>query len=336
MKNRIILGYPYSGAFYWLLSAEEWRKSPLKIPYRGSHSYYKTLYGKDHYKIIDETVSLCILYKEIFLSPADCYMPKHEQFYDGKEGKYSNTELGIYTNWSWRQETNELFKLTELLLKDHFIHKYMLCQPLDSRRQIVNDALVQLHISEKYDATIIACEGYLKMCERIQNLLKIHRPGQSLNVANRTLKAINTVFDLASLKFSLNSIDEFVVLRTSKALKKYGESFRKYIGKLPTGELDEHFLFESMSEAINTDEISKKISGGLGITATLTNVISLVPYLGSVAGAAGIASDITARTINKISEKDKWWLLGPEVAKLLTKKRIEERTKKFRKEKGII
>jgi len=65
MNNRIVLGYPYSGAFYWLLSAEQWRQLPLKSSYTGSHPYYKTLYGKNHNKIVDETASLSILYEEI-------------------------------------------------------------------------------------------------------------------------------------------------------------------------------------------------------------------------------------------------------------------------------
>lgn len=44
--RRIVLGHPYHGVFYWLASAESWRKSPLKSAPMETHPYYKTLYGR--------------------------------------------------------------------------------------------------------------------------------------------------------------------------------------------------------------------------------------------------------------------------------------------------
>jgi hypothetical protein len=62
MNNKIVLGYPYYGAFLWLLSAEQHYNKSIKDSYSGTHSYYKILFGKNHGSIIYETVSLSLLY----------------------------------------------------------------------------------------------------------------------------------------------------------------------------------------------------------------------------------------------------------------------------------
>jgi len=328
-KNKIVLGYPYSGAFYWLLSAEEWRKTNINSPYVGTHPYYEILYGKDHNKVINETASLAILYEEIYLSPADCYFPKSENFLKG--GNYKNTEIGVFTDWSWRREIADLFKITDELLRDPFIASMLFEYQEISKKQILCDTLVQLHISEKFGATIIASEAYLQLANRISKYLINLPPLQNIEESKRVLSGINKAFQISSLKFELNSLSEFVNLRTSKPLKKYASSFRSYLRDLPNGKLDELFLMESMLDAINSEELANKISGGMGITATVTGPISLIPFAGTVAGVVGMATDAGGRVASKVAALKSWWLLAPEIAKILSKNRIEKMASELRK-----
>jgi len=104
MTNKIVLGFPYAGAFLWLLSAEEHYNKSIKDSYDGSHPYYKTLFGKNHNSIIDETVSLTLLYDEIYLAPADTFLPDRVKYHIGDNP--IKQDWGIYFNWDWPKILN--------------------------------------------------------------------------------------------------------------------------------------------------------------------------------------------------------------------------------------
>ena len=320
MENRIVLGFPYAGAFQWLLSAEESFNKSIKDHYDGSHPYYKTLYGKNHNLIIDETVSLTLLFDEIYLSPVDSYLPDRDKYYIGEA--YSNQEWGIYTNWEWEREIEDLHRQISVLLSDAVVLQYLKKVPKVSRIQIVQEALNQIHISYKFDTAIFAIPSYLKLCERINDIIN---STSTLKTQSSIIpkKAFHKVFDISSLHFTINSLEEFALLKKDTNVRNYGESFRHYIKRLPNGDLDESFLYEAMNEAINIDNIADKISGGLGLTSTITGVISLIPVVGTVTGLVGLGADVSSRIAHGQSDENKWWLLAPEISKKLSKKRIE-------------
>lgn len=319
MDNKIVLGFPYAGALLWLISAEEHYGKSIFEKYDGSHPYYKTLFGKRHNAIINETISLTLLFDEIYLAPSDTYYPGKDKFYEGR--MYNNTELGILTNWDWNVQ--EWDKDLNILLNDSIIDTILSKVPRSSRRQVLWDVINQISISNTFDMAIFAIPSYLTLCKRVNNILNPAIVELKTFSSLSPLEAVNKVFELSSLKFSINKLDEFIFLKQSKGIREYGNSFRKYITELPSGNLDEIFLYESMMEAINNYEISDKISGGLSLASTVTSVISLIPFVGTVGGIVGLATDGSSRTAAAISNKNKWWLLGPEISKQLSKKRIE-------------
>src|SRR5947207_2189219 len=165
MENKIVLGFPYAGAFLWLLSAEQHYQKTIKEKYDGSHPYYVTLFGSKHNQIIDETVSLTLLFDEIYLAPVDTYLPDKEKYQIGEE--YSNQEWGIYTSWDWIREMAHVDDQIETLLTDSKIQSYLTGVNPESRSQIVREAIAQIHISNKFDTAIFAIPLYLELCQRI-------------------------------------------------------------------------------------------------------------------------------------------------------------------------
>jgi hypothetical protein len=321
MENKIVLGFPYAGAFLWLLSAEEYYRESIKGRYKGTHSYYVTMFGSNHNKIIDETVSLTLLFDEIYLAPVDTHLPDKAKYSTGNN--YMNFDLGIYMDWEWDKEVRTLFDHTDFFLEDPVIQNTLKRVPPGAKTQILHEALNQINISNKFNAAIFANHSYLELCQRLNAIID---PSSSLKTQNSAIpsSAINTVYDLASLKFSIDNLDEFIMLRQAHTVKQYSHFFRNYVQELPNGTLNKSVLYKAMLHAINSDETLSKISGGFSLTSTLTSLLTLVPLVGTAVGLAGIGADLSSRIAHSRSEKSQWWLMAPEISKLLTKKRIEE------------
>ena len=327
MANRIVLGYPYEGSFYWIMTAEDWRKTSIKSPYTGGHQYYKALYGSNPGRYIDETASLCILYDYIYLAPADCPLPdwkKHTQ-----DEFYYNKELGILSDWAWYRELNDIDGSLSIILDDISVNQILQNFPEYSRKQVVRGVLVQLSIANRFDADIMGSDEYLKLCDRVRIITGSERSSTEVSIRNQLLQSLRAVFNISSLRFSLESIGDFTSLRQSRPLKRYAAAFRQCVEQLSTGTFSEHALYKEMMEAINTSEIAHQISGGLDVSATLCGAGSLIPIIGTIFGGLGLAADAGSRAVSKSEEKRKWWLLAPEIALTLTKHRIEEKYKEL-------
>jgi hypothetical protein len=52
-----------------------------------------------------------------------------------------------------------------------------------------------------------------------------------------------------------------------------------------------------------------------------------VPFVGTVAGIAGLAADGAARLAGRVNDQYQWWSLAPEISTVLTRARIEARYK---------
>src|SRR6185369_15801577 len=117
----IVLGYPYYNSLYWLFSSENQHFSDksshegIKGKYNGGHPYYRTLYGKEPGKYVDETISYCLLYDKIYISPADEYLPDNQRMTKGQ--LYYNRESGVTTSWDWTKDVFSNHELTNEILK---------------------------------------------------------------------------------------------------------------------------------------------------------------------------------------------------------------------------
>lgn len=167
MNKKIVLGYPYEGAFYWLISAEDWRDSSIKSSYEGSHPYYRTLYGKNPGQFVDQTASICILYDDIYLAPADCYLPDNKKYLKGR--KYHNKKIGLHTDWDWYPKDDYFENHSDYLVRE--ISKTKLPQrvPDNAKKQIIRGLLIQLNVANEQNADIIGNKAYVRLCEFVKD-----------------------------------------------------------------------------------------------------------------------------------------------------------------------
>jgi hypothetical protein len=331
MPRKLVLGHPYHGALYWLASAESWRRTPLKSAPKETHPYYKTLYGRAPHAVVDETVSLCLLYEEIYLAPADCPLPDFQSKIKG--GRYHHDDLGILSDWDWERDRLGLDKMIKAIASDFTVQDHLKAIPPGSQEQIVRTAIVQLYIREIFGADLMASPSHMRLCDRIAQLLGMAKPGPPSGT-RQLVAGLKAAFDVSSLRFSIQNLNEFVALRQSKSLRQYGASFRNVIDALPSGEDVEYALYKAMTEAMNRSDIAGHVSGGLNITATLSGIASLIPVVGTIASAIGLGADGTSKLASRIQSQQKWWALAPEISAILTRQRIEARYKALEKLRG--
>lgn len=333
MSSKLVLGHPYHGAFYWLLTAEGWRSQNPKSAPQESYIYYQTLYGDAPQKVLDELVSICLLYDDIHLAPADSWLPKMPTKTTAVGPYYP--DLGAFVDLHSERDFQELDRLEEVLLANLNVQHLLLGLPQLSHGQVLRTAIVQLRIREQTDGHLLASAHYLRLCDLIHSLVGELVPAP-VSAPGHLAPALKTLFETASLRFSISNLDEYVALRSAKSVHEYSIAFREVLDSLPTGMDTEYTLYKAMVKAANSSDLTNHVSGGLSMSATLSGIASLgIPGISTIAGVAGLAADWASRVANQIAAKQKWWALAPEISTVLTRTRIEARFSALEKAKSV-
>lgn len=333
-RDTIVLAYPHSSAFYWLLSAEL-NNVNLKGDFTKTHPYYnmygnyfRTLFGKNPSKLIDEVVSLSMLYNNIYLSPWDIDMPKAHRWNLRFALKYEDKDFGVKFDWMWRANSEEYFSEIPKLLENKKIKKILAKLDIEGQEQFLQDCITQIFIANQFKASIIGGIDTIVLLKLINDILKIQQIKLHTELPKLEAWGLNSTFQLSSLCLDIKKLDEYRILRSNKTILKYAQTFKKYLNTLPFGNTDDSILYNAMLEAIETEELASKISGGLDVTGTILNMVGLIPVVGTVTGIVGLAADAGEKGTDKIKENNSWWALAPEISKQLTKYRIEEKVRK--------
>lgn len=331
-SNRVLLAPPHSGVLFWLLSSSALNRSirssfNKEHPYFGMYGgYFKNVFGQNPTKILDEVISLTLLYDELLLPPTDIHLPG----YEGSPGRYEDKELNIVMDWQWRLEVSKLLgqtKVTDWLLSSPKIQQ--LLQNTPDKYEVAWNCVVLLYISQRFDASIIGDKITIQLLKTVKSVLEYKFTNPDELVPEKESAVLTNLFDIAGLCFCINDIDEYRELRNSKPLKCYGDALKNFLNDIPEGKLGEKYLYESLMETIEREELANKISGGLSISASLLGVASLIPVVGTVTGLIGLPLDLGSRAAEQIAGKKQWWALAPEISRTLTKHRIERKLKEL-------
>jgi hypothetical protein len=127
---------------------------------------------------------------------------------------------------------------------------------------------------------------------------------QHLGISERLL-------DVVGLNFSPANLEVFAAIRESKDITTYATSFREALVSAAASPSElEAKLLQLMKDAMESEDVAKKVSGGLSTAGSVLEVAGLVPVLGAVAGALGISADAAKRVADKRAERKSWYLLG--------------------------
>lgn len=343
MKKRIVLGQPFLGSFLWFNTAHHFGES-TKVDWRAtSDVWIASLYGPEPKKFINQTLSLMLLFDEVYITPTgdNIILDGQREYHRSKntlenlKKKYDfdyrlepfGSNMGIKVNENWIEESMNIDIDWEKILHDLQINSIL--ETVEPRIEkigkfvLLNQAINHLYISQKFDALIFASKSYLNLCTRLNELTTINKENLKTKNSQAYSGALNFMFDLFSLKFNIEKIDDYISLRNENSIKKYSKEFIKYIRELPNGDFDDLHLLKSMIEAINSETVGQKIVGGLNLSAKILSISSLFPVIGTASGIAGIALDALSEKKEKELEKYRWWLLPNEIGRKISKQKIE-------------
>lgn len=303
---------------------------------------------KDFERNLQNTMSIMMLYDNVFINN-DCFFEirtEENKRLLSMAGNHLSSDFGI------EMYTPELIPPLNEYLEDDSIGLILHKWPKKQWALLLNDAYRTIITQIRFKCSLVAPFWYQSLTRRLYHLLlatqdmdiiwpMLYISTDDLIEHNKLVLENNLTVNheiqisgfelaaqLACLQFSIKNLDEFIYLRESKAVIIYGKKFQEFLRTLPNTTLDENFLYQSMAEAIENDEIGKKIKNGFSFTSTVVSLASFLPVLSTIGGVAGLGLDFTSRGFIKIHDKHSWWHLIPEISKILTKKRILSLAKK--------
>jgi hypothetical protein len=323
--SRVVLAPPYSGVLFWAL-ANDVLKQPLRRTFDRSHPYYDMyggyfldVMGTDPSQVLDQVLSLTLLYDEILLPPSDIHLPD----YSGSPGRFRSDELLMTMDWGWRIEVSEALDQLEVTkrLRDVPSVESRLTA-FRGRDEAAWNCVVLLYMAHKFDAPIICSpeSGALLREVRAQLSLPLLEAKEFEPLAEQT--ALDATFDIAGLRFEVQDLDEYIALRSSKTVRAYGDAFRNLIEGRPGDLAVGSDFYRHLADAIRSDELADKVSGGMSIAASSLGVASLIPIVGTAAGLLGLAADAGSKAATALKVKKSCWSLAPEVSKVMSRHRI--------------
>jgi hypothetical protein len=321
----LVLGYPYWNAFYWLLTAEGWRKEKLRVVPKGTtHTYYNNLYNFIDLSILDEVASICLLYDEIYFSPADSWLPDQNKYY--KDSNYRNTSLGFYSSWNWRDLYFNDRDLIRKILREinPAIIPQNLIYSIDNAELIIIDILTQIHLAVEFNCSLLIGKQYENLYYFLSRFIDKEVVNDYISKGLIVKTGSESIKNITGFLFQLNSFEEFLELRRNTKIKEYGSCFRESLLDTFNEKFDESQFLETLMHIINTSSLSNKIGAGLNVSSKLLSIASLFPVVGTVTGIGGLTTDYLGNSMIK-NPKNQWWALYPEIEKALTKYRIEKK-----------
>jgi hypothetical protein len=324
MTGVVIPAFPYEGAFLWFIADERVRKY-------GGH-YYETLYGPERNTIATRAAALSCLFPEIVLAPADAQLPDYNKYQTGRSYRHPDLRLSVsyenedYNEWSdLNQEIAKavaenpdvqavLAGLPHLEHEEHRKHHFLCRLILQNRlakstgAALIGNAAFQ-RISALAAPTIVSVTG---------------SEHQSTEAEPHNLGVSERLLDVVGLNFSPDNLEVFAAIRESKDITTYATSFREALVSAAASPSElETKLLQLMRDAMESEEVAKKVSGGLSTAGSVLEVAGLVPVIGTVAGALGIGTDAGKRVVDKRAEGKSWYLLGTKMQEVGIRDRLK-------------
>lgn len=307
--NKVVLGFPYDGALLWHLGPHNEKRGK---GYSGTHPYYRELYGPNHFKIGPKAASLCVLYDEVIIAPADAGLPDYQTYLTG-DG-YFNPHLGLKSDWKEYYAAQDWVK--EQTRKDLENPKVLNCLPSDPKQRffVLERTNLQILLALKHDAKIIAGNIFFKILESKFPNPKNANAFKATSVEPEAKQSLlNKYFDVACLEFRDLDYDRMMALRADSKLKSYSNSFHKKLdAAVITNDPTEHF-FSEMRTSMERSEVLEEVNRGF---STGGSIVSLSALILKEAGALRSFINVAKGTVEKFIQRDSWVLLGSRISEV--------------------
>ncbi len=307
--NKIILGYPYSGAFYGYIS-DQIGKEYSHTNSIGANTYYTTLYGKNYQRFIDSALMLSLIYDKIYLTPADNPWPESPT----AQSRDFHPELGLHAEWSsYTSLFNDTHGHVQKYLSDYRI-KHILSNvfriPNSQQGMVLSSIIYELNLSRIHRCPII-CSAGRKII--IEQLIEIDRPAtHPITLNSDKIELISDYMNVTGLFLSPASLENLIHIKSEPEVRVYARSYLDMLEDYqasPT-KSNQIALLDLARNAIEKEKISTLASGLFNWAGTLFRLIGCPLSPLSIAGS--FASNWSA-------DSAKWYALSGAIKKAESK-----------------
>jgi hypothetical protein len=324
MTAVVIPAFPYEGAFLWFIADERVRKH--------SGHYYEILYGPERNTIATRAAALSCLFPEIVLAPADAQLPDQDKYQTGRSYRHPDLRLSVpyesedYNEWS---DLNQ--EIAKAVAGDPDVETVLAGLPHlkhDEKRKhhFLCRLILQNRLAKSTGATLIGNAAFHRISAlAAQTIVSVTGSGQKPTEAEpKNLGISERLLDVVGLNFSPDNLDVFAAIRESKDITSYATSFRQALVSAAASPSElEARLLQLMRDAMESEDVSKKVSGGFSTAGSVLEVAGLVPVIGTVAGALGMGTDVGKRVADKCAEGKSWYLLGSKMQEVGIRDRLK-------------
>ena len=74
---------------------------------------------------------------------------------------------------------------------------------------------------------------------------------------------------------------------------------------------------------MDSEAIARQVAGGLSTSGSVLGVLGFIPFVGSVASAMGLGTDVGTRAAEKAAEKKSWYLIGAKMKEVVIRDLLE-------------
>lgn len=313
-----VLGHPYSGALYGYFSDQiggEWSHTRRA----DSHSYYRTLYGKNYEAYVELALTFLLLYDRVWLTPADNHMPRSKIEPDSRS---FIPELGLHADWEdFRPYSNfERQRYADRYLKDKPLQQMMkstLRLPQHCWSMVVESAVYEAGLSARKRCPLLCSPGRRALISR---LIEIDRPAlHPIMPALHEVQFIGSYRSLTGMALYPKSLDELMDAKPDPVVRTYGARFLEIAlsESDSSNPISEKRVAELIREAVETERIGKLFAGALKWVGSFFRLIHL-PVGAVGAGAGSFAA-------NYISNQAGWYEFSGSIDRAIGKAQLLQR-----------
>ncbi|MDB6010979.1 MAG: hypothetical protein JWL65_3229, partial [Gammaproteobacteria bacterium] len=274
----------------------------------------------------------------IVLAPADAQLPDHDKYQTGRSYRHPDLRLSVsYENEDYNEWSDLNREIAKAVAGNPDVQAVLAGLPhLEHEEQRKHHFLCRLilqnRLAKSTGATLIGNAAFHRISAlAAPTIVSVtgseHKPAeaepQNLGISERLL-------DVVGLNFSPDNLEVFAAIRESKDITTYATAFREALvsAAASPSELETKFL-QLMRDAMESEDVARRVSGGLSTAGSVLEVAGLVPVIGTVAGALGIGTDAGKRVADKRAEGKSWYLLGTKMQEVGIRdrlKRLQPRT----------
>jgi hypothetical protein len=129
------------------------------------------------------------------------------------------------------------------------------------------------------------------------------------------------------LAFRAENVPSLAEIKYQERIRSYANEFQKVLTS-PSATPNLEMLYEKIADARTSAESNQAVSSSFAAASRSFSVASLILGVSLVLGPLGIAADATAVAIERRSERQHWYELGPEISRYQSLRSLEASLKR--------